>query len=135
MPKVLEGGFIPGITQGARLALDIDKFRRDRHRDQIAQSQRDETHDLNMRLRSMQVEDYLDGKKRADAKQKLTSGLVALEAGDVNNSDALEAINIAFKKDIQNGVGDDIVSKRVERILPSPDGKGFMLGLEITRKD
>lgn len=57
-----------------------------------------------------------------------------------NSKEGLDALNQLFKKQVMagNGVTKDgkrIVDKRIAGAVPSPDGKGFMLDLQITTED
>lgn len=57
-----------------------------------------------------------------------------------NSKEGLDALNQLFRKQVMNGNGvtkdgKRIVEKRIAGAVPSPDGKGFMLDLEITTED
>lgn len=58
----------------------------------------------------------------------------------INSPEGLAAFNRIYKKDVKRGVGEKvgnktIVDKAVNRIIPSKDGKSFMLNLAVKEED
>lgn len=81
--------------------------------------------------------DYIDpefGNSLATMKEVLSGN------GDINTPEGIAAVNRLYDKEIKRGVGEKvgnktIVDKKVNRVIPTKDGKGFMLNLAVKEED
>lgn len=126
---------VQGLLRGLEVGMGIDRYMRQREREPIEQAQRDELFDLSRQLKEAQLEEYMDKNRRTDALRKVNMALHAVQKGDYNNPAVIDAVNDTMKAEINQGVGGDILGKRIRRFIPAPDRGGLMIELEVTKKD
>lgn len=127
--------FVQGLSQGLELGGRVQRYVREQQAQPIEQMKREELYDLDRRLKEAQLEEYLDKNRRADGLRKVNGALLAANKGDYNNPLVIEAVNDVLKGEINQGVGGDVVAKRVRRFVPVPDRNALAIELEVEKKD
>lgn len=130
--------FSEGLMRGAQFGMSLAEAQRRKERQPIEDAQRDETHVLNKTLRSMQIDDLVDKRRRAELMRNVSMARFELEnlgtTGKWDERNFARAMSRVRDTDLNQG-GPDGARKSINRVFPTPDGTGFMVDLKVDTAD
>lgn len=130
--------FSEGLMRGAQFGMSLADAQRRKERQPIEDAQRDETYRLNQTLRSMQIDDLVDKRRRTELMRNVSMARFELEnlgtTGKWDERNFARAMSRVRDADLNQG-GPDGARKSINRVLPTPDGSGFMVDLKVDTAD
>lgn len=127
-----------GLIRGAQFGMSLAEAQRRKERQPIEDAQRDETNRLNQVLRTMQIDDLVDGRRRKELLRQVAQARFEVEnlstTGKWDEKTFARAMSRIRESELNQG-GPDGARKSINRTIPTPDGSGVMVDLKVDTAD